>query len=159
MKRWVFFAAMLLLVTFPAFAVAQRKAITDDAGAASARKAIEALNWKETDACQKMDNAESASLWADDGVDLIQGLPPMVGKAKISAWYKTLAPQLRGPKVESCTIEWRETRIQDKWAWEWGISRQKVDFPPPRKPFESVGKILLILKQQADGTWKIELES
>jgi|SRR5579875_88353 len=126
---------------------------------ALARSAIRRLNHKEEIACRNMDNDATAKLWADDGVDLIQGMPPMVGKAAIVKWYESLKPQLRGAKMEYCTIDWRQQKIEGNWAWEWAVTRQKIDPPAPHKPFESEGKMLLILKRQPSGEWKIELES
>src|SRR5581483_5838373 len=79
------------------------------------------------------------------------GLPPMVGKAKISAWLDSLTPQLAGAKMDYCTVDWQDIRIQGDLAYEWGINRQKIEFPAPGKPFEGNGKILLILKLQQDG--------
>lgn len=125
----------------------------------SARQAIDALNRKEADACRTMDNALTKTLWADDGVDLIQGLQPMVGKKAISDWLDSLAPQLKGANMEYCKIEWHDLKISGGWAYEWGITRQKIDPPAGQKPFESDGKMLLILKRQPDGAWKVELES
>jgi ketosteroid isomerase-like protein len=58
-----------------------------------------------------------------------------------------------------CTVDWRDIQIDGNLAYEWGINRQKIEFPPPKKTFENEGKILLILKRQADGQWKIALES
>ena len=128
-------------------------------GQASARKAIDALNQKEADACRTMNNDLAKTLWAEDGVDLIQGLQPMVGKKAISDWLDSLAPQLKGAKMEYCTIDWRDLKISGDWAYEWGITRQKIDLPAPQKPFESEGKMLLILKRQPDSAWKVEVES
>lgn len=125
----------------------------------SARQAIDALNQKEADACRTMDNSIAKTLWADDGVDLIQGLEPMIGKRAISDWLDSLAPQLKGAKMEYCTIEWRDLKISGDWAYEWGITRQKIDLPAPQKPFESEGKMLLIVKRQQNGAWKVEVES
>jgi ketosteroid isomerase-like protein len=125
----------------------------------TARQAIDTFNKQEADACRTMNHAASESLWADDGVDLIQGLQPMVGKKAISDWLDNLTPQLKGAKIEYCTIDWHDIKIQGDWAYEWGITRQKIDFPPPQKMAVSEGKMLLILKRQTDGVWKIELES
>ena len=125
----------------------------------AARRAVDALNAKEVQACQAMDNAASAELWADDGVDLIQGLAPMVGKAVIAAWLNGLTPGLKGAKMVYCTIDWKRITVQGDWAYEWGVNRQRIEFPPPQPPFESEGKITLVLKRQAGGEWKIELES
>ncbi len=124
-----------------------------------ARKGIEQLNRKEARACRTMNNALSESLWASDGVDLIQGLKPMVGKRAISQWLAGLREQMKGMRVESCTIAWHSLKIQGHWAYEWGITRQKIALPAPHKAVVSQGKMLLILRQSRKGTWKIELES
>jgi uncharacterized protein (TIGR02246 family) len=124
-----------------------------------ARRAVDALNAKEVQACQQMDNPASAELWAEDGVDLIQGLEPMVGKAAIAAWLNGLTPGLKGAKMVYCTIDWKQITIQGDWAYEWGINKQRIEFPPPQQPFESEGKMTLVLKRQTSGEWKIELES
>lgn len=129
------------------------------AAPAAARAAVDTLNAKEVKACLTMDNAASTSLWADDGVDLIQGLQPMVGKTVIAAWLNGLRPGLKGAKMVSCTIDWKQITIAGDWAYEWGINRQRIEFPSPQQPFESEGKITLVLKRQPSGEWKIELES
>jgi ketosteroid isomerase-like protein len=124
-----------------------------------ADKAIDAFNQKEADACRTMDHAATTALWAEDGVDLIQGLQPMVGKSAISHWLDSLTPQLKGAKMEYCTIDWRGIKVEGDFAYEWGITRQKINFPPPQKAVESEGKMLLILKRQPNSAWQIELES
>lgn len=156
MKRIVI---LFLLIAPSVLAAGRANSHAKGLQAEQPRKAIDELNQKEIDACLKMDHAGSAALWAEDGVDLIQGLQPMIGKAAISKWYDSLTPQLHGAKMEYCTIDWQQIKIQDDWAWEWGVNRQKINFPPPQESFESDGKILLILKRQADGAWRIELES
>ena len=161
MIRTVFLTGLFLIMSPVTLALTHADAKTSPKSSAndSARRAVDALNKREADACFKMDNAASAALWADDGVDLIQGLAPMIGKETIAKWYESLTPQLRGAKMEYCTIDWQAIKIQGDWAWEWGINRQKISFPPPQKPFQSEGKIVLILKRQTNGEWKIELES
>ena len=124
-----------------------------------ARKSVDAFNQAFVHACQTMDHAASAGLWADEGVDLLPGMPPLTGKPKITAWLNSLTPQLAGAKMVYCTVDWQEVQIQGDLAYEWGINRQKIEFPPPQKAFASEGKITLILKRQADGSWKIVLES
>ena len=156
MKRWTLPLVVLSLFSGPALPVSQAKSTVKTV---TARQGVDALNQKELEACRNMNQEASATLWADDGVDLIEGLQPMTGKKAIAKWLNGLTPQLRGAKMEYCTIDWRDIRIQGAWAWEWGITRQKIDFPPPQKSFENEGKMLLILKRQTDGEWKIELES
>jgi ketosteroid isomerase-like protein len=56
-------------------------------------------------------------------------------------------------------VDWQGIQVFGDIAYERGFNRQKIEFPPPKKPFEGGGKILLILKRQGDGSWKIALES
>ena len=149
----------ILLLAVSLFGAASVNARSARETASRARKEVEALNREEAQSCAQMDNARTLTLWADDGVDLIQGLRPIVGKAAIAGWYASLTPQLRGPRIEFCRIDWRAITIRGDFAYEWGISRQKIDFPASRKAVESTGKILFILKRQRGGAWRIELES
>ena len=126
---------------------------------AAARKAVDALNQQIVRACQQRDFDATAALWAEDGVDLLPGLAPMVGKAKISAWLESLRPQTEGSRMRYCTIDWQDIQIQGDSAYEWGINRQFIEYPPPRKSTPNEGKILYILRRQPDGLWKIALES
>jgi len=124
-----------------------------------ARKSLDTFNLAFTGACQKMDHPAAAALWADDGADLLPGMAPMIGKTKIADWLNGLTPQLAGAKMAYCTVDWQDIQIHGDLAYEWGINRQKIEFPPPKQSFENEGKILLILKRQANGSWKIALES
>lgn len=159
------FAAMAGLSLLPAFAssnLAVKPGVRPSAETSArpgARESLDAFNKKFIGNCTGMDQAAAAALWADDGVDLIQGMQPMVGKAVIAKWLNGLTPQLKGAKMLYCTVDWRDIKIQGDWAYEWGINRQKIAFPPPQEAFENEGKILLIVKRQAAGDWRLELES
>jgi ketosteroid isomerase-like protein len=124
-----------------------------------ARQQINEFNRRFVDACRRMDHKADVEFWADDGVDLLPGLEPMVGKATIARWLAGLEHQLRGAKMLDCTVDWREIRIEGDMAYEWGMNSQRVALPNRPKPFSSNGKILLILKRQKDGAWRVELES
>lgn len=124
-----------------------------------ARKSVDAVNQEIVRACQQRDFDATLALWADDGVDLLPGLAPLVGKAKISSWLDSLRPQMEGSKMRYCTIDWQDVQIHGDLAYEWGINRQFVEYPPPRKSAPNEGKILFILKRQSDGRWKVALES
>jgi len=127
--------------------------------AARVPETLVAFNAKYLETCQQMDNSAAEALWADDGVDLIQGLDPMVGKAAISKWLDGVTVQTRGAHMDSCTIDWRDERISGDRGYEWGITHQKITFPNG-KTFTNAGKILLILQRRPpNGDWRIELES
>ena len=148
-------ASALLALLFAAFARPVQRVSADQ----DARESLEAFNQEFVAACVSMDHKADAAFWTEDGVDLLPGLAPMVGKAKISAWLESLTPQLAGAKMQYCTVDWQDIQIHGDLAYEWGINRQKVEFPPPKKPFEGNGKILLILRRQQDGSWKVALEA
>lgn len=145
--------ALALLLPMPA--VSTKNFSTEQ----DARKALDAFNQGFIAACQKMDQPATAAMWADDGADLIQGMQPMIGKVKISEWLNGVTTQLAGAKMISCTVDWQDIQIHGDLAYEWGLNRQKIEFPAPRKPFEGAGKILLIVKRQPGGEWKIAVET
>ena len=103
-KRIELSVMLILLVLFTAAAKPSVKApakIRSRQGSEqSVQQSVDAFNQKEESACRNMDHPASAALWADDGVDLIPGMEPMVGKASIAAWLDSLTPQLRGAKME-----------------------------------------------------------
>ena len=152
----VVLSAVIVLV---AAAVLLGASTKEDPGTQDARKALDAVNREIVRACQQRDFDATAGLWTDDGVDLLPGLAPMVGKAKISAWLNSLRPQVEGTKMRYCTIDWQDIQIDGDIAYEWGINRQFIEFPPPRKSAANEGKILYILRRQADGHWKVALEA
>ena len=128
-------------------------------GTEDSRQAVDAVNQEIVRACQQRDFDVTAALWAEDGVDLLPELAPMVGKEKITAWLNSLRPNLVGTKMAYCTIDWQDIQIHGDVAYEWGINRQLIEYPPPRKSTPTEGKILFILRRQGNGAWKVVLES
>jgi len=120
---------------------------------------VDQFNQRFIEACRKMDHAQSAELWADDGVDLLPGMDPMVGKAVISEWLNGLTAQMKGAKMLQCDVDWQKVLISGDVAYEWGINSQTISLPNQSEPFKNKGKIALILRRQADGAWKVALES
>jgi len=147
--------AGLLLSGILAWAFANRSGTSPDQ---DARKALDQFNQNFDAACQKMDNPAAAALWDENGADLLPGMAPMIGKPKISEWLNGLTPQLAGAKMLYCTVDWQDIQIHGDVAYEWGINRQKIEFPS-KPSFANEGKIVLILRRHPDGLWKIALES
>lgn len=154
MKRFIFPA--LALLALPLSVSMSPKASAADG---TALQSLVTFNQTLVTACDKMDQQTTASLWADDGVDLIQGLQPMIGKKVIADWLEGLPAQLQGAKMLYCKVDWRDIKIEGDIAYEWAITRQKIELPAPHDPVESEGKMLLILKRRPDGAWKQEVES
>lgn len=159
MKRKLQIAAMAGFIPLGILVLLLAKPAKTSPAQESPRNSLDAFNRDFVAACVRMDHQADAEFWTPDGVDLLPGLDPMIGKARISAWLDGLTPQLAGAKMDYCTVDWKDVQIHGDLAYEWGINRQKIEFPPPKKPFEGNGKILLILKRQANGSWKVALEA
>lgn len=157
MTRWP--SSLVLIFVFATAALALSAHGQDASSTPEAGEALDKFNQQFVGACQKMDNAATAALWAENGTDLLPGMEPLEGKAQITEWLAGLTKTLEGAKVERCAVEWHDLQIQGDLAYEWGITAQKVVFPAPKPPAESVGKIVLVLRRQQDRTWKIVLES
>lgn len=127
--------------------------------AGNSRKDIEEFNRRFVDACRSMDHKAAIDMWADDGVDLLPGMDPMIGKETIAAWLNGLEAQMKGAKVTQCDVDWQQIQVAGTVAYEWGINTQTVSVPDHPEPFKNKGKITLILRKQLDGSWKQVLES
>ena len=123
------------------------------------RKALDDFNRRFVDGCRKVNPAVTMDLWAEDGVDLLPGMEPMVGRSAISQWLSGLSEQMKGVKILQCDVDWKQIEIRDDVAYEWGINTQTVSLPDHPEPLKNEGKIALILRRQPDGQWKLALES
>ena len=121
---------------------------------AGAREAVEQLNRQFLEAGRRQDDSAVMALWADDGVDLLPGMQPLVGKAVITRWLEGISKRFRGTKVTRYEIHFEKIQINGDWAYEWGTSEETI-VDPAGKAFENPGKITLILHRNANGQWKI----
>ena len=142
MKRTAIPVLLLVFLTVTASstkrsALAQRKSGANNPSQSSsstdAKKGLDAFNHAFIDACRNMNNEAAAQLWADDGVDLLPGMEPMVGKPEISQWLMGLGEKMKGVKVLQCDVDWRETHVAGDVAYEWGINTQTNLSPRPSR--------------------------
>jgi uncharacterized protein (TIGR02246 family) len=159
-KSLPLFALIFLLVT-SLFLTMKRADAQSDAATPNteARKAVDDFNRRFIENCRTMNNKAAVDLWAEDGVDLLPGMDPMVGKAAISKWLAGLEEQSKGAKVTQCDVDWQNVQVSGDTAYEWGINTQTVSLPDKPQPFKNKGKITLILRRQPQGEWKLALES
>ena len=122
------------------------------------REQIEAWNQKYIAAHLKMDNAAILAMWQEDGVSLLQGMPPIIGKQAIGKFVDDAVAQIPGYHMKTMEIDFREIQIMGDWAYEWGIEHQVLEPPPGKEAFDGRGNILLILHKDARGEWKIKQE-
>ena len=63
-----------------------------------------------------MDTPGILALWAEDGVDLMPGDAPMIGKKKIVAWVEDIVAKTPGYKVTKQDMEFHDIRVCGDWA-------------------------------------------
>ena len=120
------------------------------AGAGTDGKAeIDAFNKKYVELHLKMDNAGIYALWADDGVDLMPGRAPLIGKKAIVAWVEDVLAKMPGYKVTKQEMDFHDIQVSGDWASEWALEHQVVQPPEGKPAIDSHGKMILILHREA----------
>jgi len=132
--------------------------VTAAPGGATGVAEIEAFNKHYVELHLKMDTAGVLALWEEDGVDLMPGDAPMIGKKKIVAWVEDIVAKMPGYKVMKQDMEFHDIQVCGDWASEWATEHQVVQ-PPDGKPvIEGYGKMALVLHRGANGEWKVKQE-
>jgi len=122
------------------------------------RDEIEAFNKHYVELHLKMDTPGVLALWAEDGVDLMPGEAPIVGKKGITAWVENVLKQIAEYKVTKEELEFHDIQVAGEWASEWATEHQVVQASEGKPPIESYGKMALALHREAGGEWKITQE-
>jgi uncharacterized protein (TIGR02246 family) len=148
-RQFLLYAALIVLLA---------AAGPSAAGPTPAGKEIDAFNQRFRTAILSMDNSAIMALWADDGVTLLPGLAPIIGKQTIARWLDGVTAQMPGYRVTGQDNDFHDIRIAGDWASEWGTTHQAVRPPGGKPAMEIYGKILLVLHRDGAGSWKIEEE-
>jgi uncharacterized protein (TIGR02246 family) len=128
------------------------------AGGGSSVDEIDAFNKRYIELHLKMDTAGIYGAWAEDGVSLMPGEAPLIGKKAIVAWVENILSQMPGYKVVKEEIDFHDIQTSGDWASEWATEHQVVQ-PPDGKPvIDSRGKMALVLHREASGEWKVKQE-
>ena len=119
------------------------------------RKEIAAFNAEFLAAHLRMDTPAIIRMWAEDGISLLPGIAPLVGKPEIARFLDEVTARLKGWRMEKMEPDFRGIEVSGDWA-----SEHQVVQPPDRgKPaFNGRGKMLLVLHREADGSWRIKRE-
>jgi uncharacterized protein (TIGR02246 family) len=120
---------------------------------------IHALNARLDEAGRRMDNDAVMALWADDGVDLLPGMDPMVGKSAIAAWLNGVKGRLGGFTMKLNEAKWRDITLAGDYAFEWCTTHQIIQPPGNAKQAENWGKMVLVLRRSSSGKWLILREA
>jgi uncharacterized protein (TIGR02246 family) len=117
-------------------------------------RAIDKLSQTDIAACLKDDVDTMCSLWTDDGVLLMPGSPPLVGKKAVCGMLQAQKAQSNGSKTTGYTEDWDEVRVVGDYAWQWGKMSQTVKDRSGKQETMHVNAIR-ILQRQPDGSWKV----
>lgn len=127
-------------------------AANTDSSTAAAKAAIDKLrdDWKA--GADKKDAATVASYYTEDAVLAGSNAPVAKGRDAIQ---KGLAPAFA--MWTNLKINSEDVKIAGDWAVDMGTYSEHVT-PPKGKPMDVSGNYIVILKKQADGSWKLARE-
>ena len=123
-----------------------------------ARNEIEAFNQKFLDLHLKMDTPGIMAMWAEDGVDLMQGEDPIIGRKTIQVWVENALGKIPGYKVAKEEMEFHDIRVCGDWATEWATEHQVAKAPEGEPDFDGHGKMAFVLHREHGGEWRIQQE-
>jgi uncharacterized protein (TIGR02246 family) len=115
---------------------------------------IEELHRKDIAASKTRDFETLLSLWTEDGVLLLPGGKPIVGKEALKAYMDEQAEISRTYKIKKYEHKWEEIKIIGDWAFEWGFFEGEAEMIKGGEIIREQGKLLRILRKQEDGSWK-----
>ena len=122
---------------------------TDPAEVAAAIDAV----WREYEASQIAGDPDRwIALWAEDGVQLPPGSPPVVGKEAIDARDRS---DLEVNDYSQFVITNREVEVNGDLAFARGDFMVTVAPKSGGDPMDFEGKYMTIFRRQPDGSWKI----
>ena len=105
-----------------------------------------------------MDTQALIALWEEDGVSLLPGERPIVGKKAVGTFIETAIKSMPGAKMKSFEMVCTGLLVSGDWASEMCEEHQVVDLGEGKPPFDGRGKLLFVLHRAADGAWRIQRE-
>jgi uncharacterized protein (TIGR02246 family) len=119
--------------------------------------AIEKLHQEDIAVTLSQDPKGLIDVWAEDGVRLNPGSPPVVGKQAIQADNEKTRAQYPDFKVLSYAPNIKDVQIADGWAIEVGDVTATYRLSAKENPVNVNDKGMRLLKRQSDGSWKFAL--
>ena len=102
--------------------------------------------WKAADA------AQIGGLYTDDALVLYPNQPAVEGKTGILGYFKSFFAEFPQNDFDLTSAE---IEIVGSWAFDRGTYRWRGVPRTGGEPIEDHGKYLVILRRQADGSWKV----
>jgi uncharacterized protein (TIGR02246 family) len=118
--------------------------------AAADTAAINALRDQFAAAFNANDAAATAATYTDDAIMMVANQADVVGGPAIQAWYAA------GFKAGAAKIAFTplETQVAGDWAYDRGSATFTVT-PKSGKAIQESSRYLVIVKRQANGSWKL----
>ena len=116
---------------------------------------IEELHHKDKQAAVNGDIETLASLFTDDGILIPAEGDIIEGKEGLKNMLKQSLELYRDYTVIEYNHDFKEIKILGKYAYEWGIYSSKYKSKKDGQEITEGGKLMRILKQQPDGSWKV----
>ncbi len=116
---------------------------------------VAAFNQELGRAIRALDDAALLALWDTQGVSLLPQSPPLLGKSAIARNLQEVMTSLPGAQMETFELHCHALAVESRLASEWCEEHQLIRFDNHRKHFEGRGKILLLLRRDAQGPWRI----
>lgn len=157
MKSRMIGSCVAIVVILGGTLVAQN--VSAPSGDAKSVAEIRAFNDKFTDAHLRMDSTAILGFWAEDGVTLLPGMEPVVGKPAIQKFLTNAFAGAKGSKMLKQEDDFHDIAVSGDWASEWAITHQVIQPPDGKPAMDITGKMLLVLHREKDGQWKVEREA
>jgi len=123
----------------------------------SSVETVEDFNRQFRESILNTNHGAMLAMWAEDGVDLMPGEAPLLGKKAIAAWLQGIETRGAGSRVSEEELEFHDLQVSGDWASEWANEHQIVQ-PSGKPPIEGYGKIALVLHREQNGRWTIKQE-
>lgn len=137
-------------------------ALTGKAAAApadgSAKAGIEAFNQALDQATRAMDDQATLAMWEEDGVSLLPGTAPLIGKPALAKFLAMVRKQIAGGHMQSFESHCFDLQVSGDLASEWCEEHQVVNFTDGKRAFDGRGQMLLVMHRGADGQWRLRQE-
>jgi len=115
---------------------------------------IKELHRKDIAASKARDFKTLLSLWTEDGVLLLPGKKPIIGKDALKAYMDEQAKISATYEIKKYEHKWEDIRVIGDWAFEWGFFDSEAEMLKGGEIIRQQGKLLRVLKRQEDGSWK-----
>jgi ketosteroid isomerase-like protein len=118
---------------------------------------IEKLHSLDVSATLSGDQVALSTGWTDDIVILGQGEEPQVGREAILDLRARRSAALPEFRVVTYVPDIKNVTIADGWAFEWGVFAASFVETSGGEEKPLSGKLLRVLRKQADGSWKVAI--